>query len=138
MEPHREQAFSLSIIPVVGSFRVMKRILVLVALMVVGCGADMVNSPGRSGLAYGPVNEAQRSGVVRYLNQGADFVIQDRRQDAYAQMYKACDGRYRIDAEGPQVRGGYVVPAGGMLVAGTTEYWYIQFSCVQTGPMAAR
>lgn len=113
----------------------MRRLLVL-AVLVSGCGAEMVSAPGRTGLAYGPVNEGSRGGVVRYLNQGASFVIQDRRQDAYAQMYEACRGRYRIDAEGAQVRGGYVVPAGNMLVAGTTEYWYIQFSCVP--PVASR
>lgn len=106
----------------------MKRLALV--LLLAGCSAEMVNAPGAQGMAYAPVNEASRGGVIRYLNQGADSVIASRRQDAYKQMSGSCGGSYRIDAEGPQARGGYVVPAGNMLMMGTTEYWYIQFSCV--------
>jgi hypothetical protein len=81
------------------------------ALLVAGCSASMVNSPGTSSEAspFAPVNEDTRPGVVKYLNNGADFVIQQRREDAYKQMYEACGGKYRIDGEGPQVQDGVVM-----------------------------
>lgn len=100
----------------------------------------MVTAPGGSGTAYAPVNEAQRTGLVKYLNQGADFVLRNRREDAYKQMHRACRGAYRIDAEGPQAEGSTAMvmngPLGPMVTANDTEYWYIRFSCVQ--PVAAR
>jgi hypothetical protein len=113
-------------------------------VLLVGCGsATMVSSPGRSGSAYAPVNEGQRPGVVKYLNQGADFVIQNRREDAYKQMYASCRGPYRIDAEGPQVDGqtAMMIPGapgvGSSVVVQNQEYWYIRFSCVGPTPVAA-
>lgn len=79
-----------------------------------------------------PVNEVDRPGVVRYLNEGVPAVRERRRASAYRQMSEACGGRYRIDAEGPRTEGGVVValdPA--TAVSASTQYWYIQFSCVQ-------
>jgi hypothetical protein len=112
-------------------------------LLAVGCGsATMVNSPGRSGSAYAPVNEGQGPGVVKYLNQGADVVIRSRRDDAYKQMHSSCGGPYRIDAEGPQVDGqtAMMIPgapgASSSVVVQNQEYWYIRFSCVGAAPVA--
>mgnify|MGYP007114311341 CR=1 FL=1 len=100
------------------------------AVVLLGCGATMVNSPGAShGSRYAPVNEAQRGGVIKYLNQGADSVIESRREDAYRQMYSACAGKYRIVGEGPRSEGGVVTPALGSLWASSYQYWYIQFNC---------
>jgi hypothetical protein len=116
----------------------------ILPLLAVGCGsATMVNSPGRSGSPYAPVNESQRPGVVKYLNQGADVVIRSRREDAYKQMHSSCGGTYRIDAEGPQVDGqtAMMIPgapgAGSSVVVQNQEYWYIQFSCVGPTPRTA-
>ena len=73
----------------------------LVALLIAGtgCTAQMVKSAGVSTSPYAPLNE-QRTGVVRYLNAGAEFVVKRRREDAYKRMFESCAGAYRITAEG--------------------------------------
>ncbi|WP_414928236.1 hypothetical protein [Pseudomonas sp. IT-P74] len=95
-----------------------------------GCmSAEMVSSPN-SGSAYAPVNESSRSGIVKYLNDGADIVRKQRREDAYKQMHAACGGRYNIDAEGSNAEGGAVINSGTGSFWAQSNYWYIQFSCV--------
>lgn len=107
-------------------------ILLLGTTSLSACRASMVNRPGADTPSrYDPVNENARGGVIKYLNAGASFVREKRRQDAYKQMYKTCNGKYRIDAEGPRTEGGVVIPAGDALIAATSEAWYIQFSCVR-------
>lgn len=94
-----------------------------------GCmSAQMVSSPN-SGSSYAPVDEGSRAGIVKYLNDGADFVRSQRREDAYKQMPKACGGSYRIDAEGSSAQGGVVVSSGTGSYWAQSSYWYIQFSC---------
>lgn len=100
------------------------------AVSLAGCvSADMV-SPPNSGSAYAPVNEGARSGVIKYLNDGADFVRKQRREDAYKQMHQACNGHYRIDAEGANPEGGGVINSGPTAFFVQSNYWYIQFSCI--------
>jgi hypothetical protein len=102
-------------------------------LFIPACSATMVKSPGNraSALAYAPMNEPSLSGLVKYLNEGADTIVAQRRDDAYRQMFTACNGAYKIDAEGPQAEGATVVPlaTGGMAFL-QSQYSYIQFSCV--------
>lgn len=96
--------------------------------------ATMVSSPGGGGHAslYAPINEASRGGVIKYLNNGADFVIRSRREDAYLQMYNSCTGSYRIDNEGPQAEGGTVIALSSSVATwGSYQYWYIQYSCTK-------
>ena len=50
----------------------------------------------------------------------------------YRQMYEACGGDYRIDAEGPRVEGGIVAPIGDSSMVLPSQYWYIEFSCVDS------
>lgn len=104
----------------------------VLGLLVSGCAANMVSGPGGSdGLDYAPVNEGQRPGLVKYLNQGADFVIRGRRADAYKQMHDSCNGPYKIDSEGPQSEGQVgVVASSGLFASTGSQYWYIHFSCV--------
>lgn len=100
------------------------------AVVLGGCvSADMVTPPN-SGSAYAPVNEGGRSGVIKYLNDGASFVRSQRREDAYKQMHQACNGRYKIDAEGSNAEGGVVVNTGSGAFFAQSNYWYIQFSCI--------
>lgn len=105
--------------------------VVMIVACLAGCmSADMVSSPN-SGSAYAPANESSRSGVVKYLNAGADYVRKQRREDAYKQMHDACNGSYNIDAEGSNAEGGSVINSGGASIWTQTNYWYIQFSCVR-------
>ena len=103
-----------------------------VASALAACTAQMVSSPGAaSSSPYAPVNEASRGGIVKYLNDGAEFVKKQRREDAYKQMHSACRGKYRIDAEGPRAEGGAVMAAGTSAFWSESQYWYIQFSCIR-------
>lgn len=109
----------------------MRRSIFVVSLCTVlgGCAsADMVSSPN-SGSAYAPSNEGSRAGVVKYLNDGAGFVRKQRREDAYKQMFIACNGRYKIDAERASPEGGESVANGNSTYWMQSNYWYIQFSC---------
>lgn len=108
-----------------------KMLIVLAVLSgLFGCtSAQMVSSPN-SGSAYAPANEGARPGVVKYLNDGAEFVRNQRRESAYKQMHKACGGRYMIDAEGSAAEGGMVFNSGPTSYYAQSNYWYIQFSCL--------
>jgi hypothetical protein len=114
--------------------------VMLCATLSLGCSASMVTKPGTvasAPAAYAPVNEGARPGVVKYLNEGIGSVREKRRQDAYKKMHEACGGPYRIDAEGPRVEGGVVVPVGDAAAVIPSQYWYIQFSCVPPADSSA-
>lgn len=107
--------------------------ILALALATLACSAKMVSTPGTGSAPspYAPVNEATRGGVIKYLNAGVSSIRQKRRDDAYKQMFDACAGRYRIDAEGPRTEGAMVVPAGNGAAVIDSQYWYIQFSCIR-------
>ena len=110
------------------------RVLFITTIVAVlsACAAQMVSSPGaQSSSPYAPVNEKSRGGVIKYLNGGADSVIEKRRNDAYKQMHTACNGKYRIDAEGQKEEGGVVTASGNSAFFSPSQYWHIQFSCIQ-------
>jgi hypothetical protein len=109
-----------------------KGVSVICVLVLVGCGAHMVSSPGATSRSpYAPVNEKSRGGIIKYSNRGLPSLRQARREDAYRQMYTACGGYYNIDAEGPRSEGGQVYGDGqGGITYSSYEYLYIQFSCV--------
>lgn len=99
-------------------------------LSLVGCAAQMVSAPGSGASPYAPVNEASRGGMIRFLNAGAESVRKQRREDAYRQMSLACNGKYRLDSEGPRSEGGSVTRIGASAFFEQSEFWYIQFSCL--------
>ena len=136
----------------------MRRSFLLVTLgLSIGCGATMVKSAGGGNSPYAPANEKSLGGVIKYLSDGASFVVNRRRDDAYKQMYKSCNGPYHIVAEGQRVEGSVVVSSatatgtatastsGGVTQAsgkstaeGTStssdfHYWYIQYACGAQG-----
>lgn len=107
-------------------------LLVVIAGLVTltGCvSADMVSSPGASS-AFAPINASTRPGLVKYLNDGAAFVREKRREDAYRQMHDACAGQYKIDAEDSSAEGGAIINTSTGSFFAQSHYWYIQFSCV--------
>lgn len=106
-------------------------ILSLTSICLFSCATAEIVNPigGISGSAYAPSNESQRPGMIKYLNQGADFVIKARREDAYKKMYESCSGRYKIVSESPQAEGGTVTPIGNSYIFAQSSYWYITFQC---------
>lgn len=104
--------------------------MTLIALYITSCAtADIVQSVGGSGSAYAPTNDSQRPGIVKYLNDGADFIVKARREDAYKKMYESCNGKYKIVNEGPQAEGGAMTPVGNSYMYSQFNYWYISFQC---------
>ncbi len=91
--------------------------------------ASIVNPPGRAGTANAPSNEESRPGTVKYSNQGADYFIRSRREDAYKKMSEACGGKYSIVSEGPKSEGAYGTVVGNSVLMSNDEYWYINFKC---------
>ncbi len=111
-------------------------ILFLAAIVLSGCSASMVTPPGTGvQMANAPINEANRPGVIRYLNEGAATIRKKRRQDAYNQMQKACGGPYAIDSESEKVDGSTTsiepTQRGVDATTSTSKYWYIAFHCVK-------
>lgn len=110
----------------------MHRGLFLGLIALSGCSAGMVVKPGtNSNSPFAPVNEGERPGIVRYLNEGAQFVKEARRNDAYRQMYDACSGKYKILREGPRSEGGVIIPSGNSAIYADSQYIYIEFECVK-------
>jgi len=108
--------------------------LAVLTLLISACtSAEIVSKPGPSVSALSanaPVNEASRSGIVKYLNEGPDFRIKQRRDDAYQKMHVACGGKYKIDKEGPKAENGFILNTDELGLVTNTDYWYIRFSCI--------
>jgi hypothetical protein len=110
----------------------MRTLVLPLMLSLVACTSTMVAPPGSTTPdPNAPVNEADRPGVVSYLNEGISSVREARRRNAYKKMHDACNSPYRIDREGDQVEGGVVIAGEHVAVATSTHTWYIQFSCVR-------
>jgi len=108
------------------------KILVLYSLLLLlGCSASSVVKPGNTKSKYAPQNEGNRTGIVKYLNQGASFVRESRREDAYKQMHENCGGKYNIVNEGIRSEGGTIVPIGNSAMYADSQYMYIEYKCIR-------
>jgi hypothetical protein len=102
--------------------------------------ANMVKHPYEvpKSSQYAPKNQqtqANGRGVVNYLNEGASIVREGRKEDAYKQMFKACDGEYIILGESnSETSPTYVSNSNGLGGITTSSfsstYVYIHFECV--------
>ena len=76
----------------------------LTVLVSAGCSSANLVLDSRANTVpqeYAPMNkQKEKYGVVNYLNEGADFVIQARRKDAFKKMFESCDGKYIVINEG--------------------------------------
>ena len=79
----------------------------------------MVNTAGQSSSPYAPVNEQTQPGVIKYSNDGPQFVLKRRRESAFKKMYVSCNSAYRILSEREGTEG--TVPS--------YHFWYIQYAC---------
>lgn len=92
------------------------------------CGSVEVSKPTHS--EYAPKNYKPK-GMVKYLNQGADFVIEQRKEDAFKQMSLNCNSNYQIVAEGPKEENGIITQISpNSLMEVTSQYWYISYECL--------
>jgi len=108
-----------------------KILLLFLFLVLLGCSASNVIKPGNTNSKYAPQNERNRTGVVKYLNQGASFVRESRREDAYKQMHNNCNGKYNIVNEGVRSEGGTIIPIGNTAMYAASQYMYIEYICIK-------
>lgn len=107
---------------------VMVKMLPLIIL--ISCGSMNVSLPTKS--EYAPKGYNAK-GTIKYLNQGADFVIAQRKEDAFKQMSKNCNANYKINYEGPRQEGGMITSGFGGFVYNDSQYWYIDYECLNQG-----
>ncbi len=81
----------------------MKNFLFVIMVFLIACSKpSLVIPPGdTSNSRYAPINEKERPGIVKYLNEGSASEIGKRREEAYKQMHTLCSGCYEIITEGP-------------------------------------
>jgi len=80
---------------------------------------------------YGPVNH-QDSGVVKYLNQGADFIIKKRRKSAFKDIHKICNSKWELVNEYQESTGGAThCPNLFNCYSYSSSYNYIKYKCVK-------
>jgi hypothetical protein len=104
----------------------MKLLKIFFFLTLVSCSAMHVNKPTIP--KYAPKGYKAK-GVVKYLAQGADFIINKRREDAFEKMHTVCKGNYKITGEGDKMEGGMISAVGNNLMMSSSQYWYISYSC---------
>ena len=106
---------------------IIKLTIYIFILLLLGCSASSVVKPGGSNSAK---SEESRTGIIRYLNQGAPFLIKRRRNEVYQRMAENCNGKYIIVNE--SIR--YVDdarPSKGKSTDGSgSQYVYIEYKCL--------
>jgi hypothetical protein len=107
------------------------KILILSMCFLIGCASAsyVINPDQKSGLnrpeGYRPF------GIVKYLNQGADFIINSRREDSFKKMAESCNNKYKILSEGEKPDTSLIVmPVGNTWVASGFNYWYFIYECL--------
>jgi hypothetical protein len=102
------------------------RILIILSLLASCATSTIVTKPTKPKHApkgYVPV------GVARYLNQGADSIIEKRREHAFKSMSDSCKGDYEILREGEKKGNSWVDNSAGYTAIKSKRYWYIEFKC---------
>jgi hypothetical protein len=101
----------------------MKTLIVL--LLITSCSSTMVKKVGQTS-KYAPVNY-QDTGAVQYNLAGANWLVEKRKEDAFKQMYEACNGSYEIKREGRKSEF-MAVPSEQLSIH------YIEFKCTARTP----
>ena len=105
----------------------------ILAIVFVGCSARMEHMPGSiENSKYAPTNSNKQYGLISYNNNGASSVKKARREDAYKQMFNACNGEYKIIDESNNSTGSTFISNGngGGFIANMNRV-YIKFLCDQ-------
>lgn len=109
----------------------MKRIPLLLALVLAGCKAHMLETRGDTVRLFGSPEKPGKGGVIRYLANGPAAFKNARKADAERQMRRFCGGAYTVTAEGPRSKFGSKMPIGGKASFEMDEYWYVAFDCAE-------
>jgi hypothetical protein len=90
-----------------------------VALLLAGCHATMITAP----------SSLNRSGVIKYYNDGTESSTSAARENSLRQMRESCGGPYRIVSEGIRDDEGAIVPMGPINLQTYNAFVYIEFAC---------
>lgn len=101
--------------------------IIITMLLVCSCAAQMVSRPTVS--QYAPAGH-RPTGEIRYLNDGSSDIITRRRDDAYKQMYEACNGRYEIVNEARTQDGQAYYAVMGSIQQWGQNYIVMRFQCL--------
>lgn len=109
----------------------MRTLLILVALVFTGCTSELVRRQ------YQP----ERGGIVRYLNEGAGYVISQRRQHGFELAKEFCGGtnpEFLGESDVEQNNGSTIsrgfTPNTLMTTNNNSTYTYMQFRCEKPAP----
>lgn len=106
----------------------MKIILMCLLLFITACSSTDVTKPTRP--EHAP-KDYKPKGMVKYNNEGLDYLKASRKEDAFKRMSENCNGKYKVTEEGPMGETGisHGTATGGS-VWGTSQYWYIGYECL--------
>lgn len=106
-------------------------LIILSSIIFVSCATSTMIQNPKEVPRYAPKGYKQ-TGSIKYLNQGADSVILDRREDAFKQMHDSCGGDYRVISESnkPTTRTISSNAYGGYTAYDGNNYMFIDFECV--------
>lgn len=104
--------------------------LVLVAMLLTGCSANMIRVPGETS-QYAPLNDNPNRGIISYKANGPKWAVKARLEDAYKQMHEACNGKYIIVNEDSQIAGAVAIPIGQATAMPIVREAFIIFECVK-------
>lgn len=76
----------------------------------------------------------QPAGQVKYLNEGAKFIVESRREDAFKKMHEMCKGAYEIIHEGAENTSPSYHAGMNSIYTTRSQYVYIDFKCSNREP----
>lgn len=114
-------------------------VILLPTVALTGCltTANLIKHPHevKTNSQYAPESEKQSNGIgiVNYLNEGAEFVRNSRREDAYKKAFESCGGQYEIlDETANYTNPMYVSNISGNSITTSgysSQYRFIYFKC---------
>jgi hypothetical protein len=84
-----------------------------------------------------PAARALGQRIIRFGNRGTPAEHVARREGAGRAMATTCAGAYLAGSEGPTATDGVVTPHARGAELEPSDYWYMQFRCVQDTPSPA-
>ena len=98
----------------------------ILLLLLFSCARNHVNRPTTPLFAPKGYNGI---GFVKYSIQGDEEDVNDRREDAFREMFIEC-GEYKIVKEGPEDTGEMGTSIGRYSFSSKFQYWHIYYQCI--------
>ena len=107
-------------------------IVIFIFSLLYGCvGAHVSMERSPHGDKYGPENYGKGIGVISYTTNGAAWVVENKREEAYKQMHETCKGHYVINKEYSGDESGGIVPTNSGPIGFYRGKRFIEFECTK-------